>query len=347
MKKIPRSFKNKLIERRFLERKFHRSNRKRKNQRHVARSWVRKSNLAMPERIGLEPHTGRSETLSIIARIRSMSAGNKGTLCLDFSATTYPDSVGMILLLATVDFVHRHTGRRCVKAINVRSNRVRQVLQQIGLAEKLGMRHPVDITRSDVRLWRYVSESCVDAQKIGEHFEMLCKEFNIAEERRQSLYNAFTEAIDNAHGHAYDEVMMKEMSARIFPSDKRWWMFFGVIDSKLTIVTCDLGLGIPATVKRQGHWEKVCQFLADPVGRSDDGNIIKATIAQARSRTEDPHRGKGMARLKKAIEDNGQGGLIVCSNRGWYAFKEFEYTKSYKDQVEGTIIGWSIPISAG
>lgn len=301
--------------------------------------------LTMPRVIGIDNlNQCRNQTLNVIHEIRVLLRNKRRTLVLDFTKTESPDAMGMILLLATVDYVLKETGRPCVRAKNIKSDRVKQVLKQIGLAEKLGINHHVDVNRSDVSIWKYVSGSEVDMTTAGEHFEQLCIDHGVPEKHIAALFNAFSEAVDNAHGHAYDQNIISKVHDQEFPKDKRWWMFFGIIDAQIIVVVCDLGLGIPRTVLRDGFVEEIRGFVGKITGSSrDDGKLIKATIDRSRSRTGEDFRGKGMFRLKRAILDEHGGMLQIHSNAGYYRFKGSEIVRNFKVPVLGTVIGWSIP----
>jgi anti-anti-sigma regulatory factor len=339
MNRSPKRYKSRRIERKIITKRHMRSIRFRRKKALRKTHSIHPSRIIMPEKIGLEEGKGRTETLNAVEQIIAQTVLQRTKIVLDFSKTTYPDSMGMIYLLALADLIRAKAPSISIKAVNVRSDRVRQVLQQIGLAEKLGFHHTIPITRDDVRLWRCISGASVDASDVGADFESLCNETQMSEESRNVLFNAMTEAIDNAYSHAYDQDIMRGHNA-IFPDDRRWWMFFGVVDQRMVIVICDLGLGIPSTVQRKGWWENVRQSISN-----DDGSIIQATIEHARSRTHERHRGKGMAKLRQAAEENG-GGLMVCSDRGRYVFKsgQQDYHKSHRDAIQGTVIGWMIPL---
>lgn len=337
MNRWPKRYKSLQIEKNINARRHQRALRARPKSTGKKSSASNTLRITMPERIGLEEGKGRAETLRAVHKI--LEPTHRSGCVLDFSKTIYPESLGMIYLLAVIDLIQSIRPNLNIRAIEVRSERVLQVLQQIGLAEKLGLQRKIPITRDDVRFWRYVTGASVDASLVGDAFEDLCAATQISDSSRNALYNAMTEAIDNAYSHAYAENLTHH-SPRIFPPDKRWWMFFGVIEQRVVIVACDLGLGIPATIQRKGWLEAIRANI-----QNDDGSLIHAAIEHARSRTLEAHRGKGMAKLRQAAEESG-GSLIVCSSRGWYAFgsDKPDYHRSYRDTVHGTIIGWMIPI---
>jgi len=268
-------------------------------------------------------------------------------------------------MLASIDFAIEQTGRSCIRAKNVKFGVVRQVIKQIGLDERLGFREKITVNRSDVNYWHHVSGSKVDAESASEHFERICSDAKISEEDRSELYNAFSEAIDNAHSHAYDEDLMAS-SNRTFPNDKRWWMFSGVDKGHLVILVCDLGLGIPVTVRRKSretlrlagvNTMDSIRTVLESMGISidiseitDEGKLIEATIHAARSRTGLTYRGKGMYRLKHAIEKLGHGHLIIYSNMGAYHYMHEdgdaprETVMDHGQSINGTIILWKVPV---
>ncbi len=354
MKKSNNLFKNKSIEKKVRSKRFWRTKRKPRPPHVKERLGREKNTLFMPESIGL--HQSRDETLRIVSRIRGMADTEAGTLVLDFTRTTRVIADGMILVLAAIDMVVNKTKRTCVRIKNVRSDKVAQVIKQIGLSEKLGVLKDVTVNRNDVNFWHHVSRSEVDAESAADHFDRLCRETPMSEDDRWFLFNAFSEAIDNAHSHAYDSRMISEIGAEgSFPDDKRWWMFSGVDAGYLIVLVCDLGLGIPTTVTRKGWWEPVREKILARFGAEDEGKIVAATIEHARSRTGESYRGKGMSRLKMAIEQMGRGRLLIYSNKGCYSFgpegektgvPSVETTKDYSASINGTVVFWQVPIQS-
>jgi len=366
MRKTRNGFKSKKIEQKISLKRFLRKRRKLRKRRLRYRRQHEKNTIFMPKLINLENKSVREETLQAVERIRSMASTTSGTLVLDFTQTTRCYASGMILLLASIDFALDQTGRPCIRARNVKADLVRQVIKQIGLAEKLGLNQSIVINRQNVNYWRHVRGSNVDTERASDHFDHFCSDAEISEEDRSALYNAFSEAVDNAHSHAYDDALTGA-STRVFPRDKRWWMFSGVDKDHLVILVCDLGLGIPVTVQRKGIQEAVSHAGANAMDSirvaletmgvnlnvaevADEGRLIKATIHAARSRTGQGHRGKGMYRLKRAIEKLGHGDLIIYSNKGAYHYRHKdgnepkEMVMDHRSSINGTVVLWKVPV---
>ena len=155
-----------------------------------------------------------------------------------------------------------------------------------------------------------------------------------------ALYKSLTEAMTNVNHHAYEKNQSIE---------KRWWCFSQLKDKMLTIIFCDLGLGIPFTVKdTHKEWYK---NWSEKVIIKKDGKLLKSLIEKPRSSTGKEHRGKGIKEIMEITEFE-KGKISIFSNKG-AIFADYNKDKSkakmelqhkdYKKSINGTMILISIP----
>jgi hypothetical protein len=120
------------------------------------------------------------------------------------------------------------------------------------------------------------------------------------------------------------------------------------IDAQLTIMFCDLGVGIPVTLPKRYPMEIILNYLSILPGiRPNDGQMIRAGMEIGRSQTLKINRGKGLNDLRRIIDDAGEGELHIFSGRGCYRYSpgKVDEVENLKRTVGGTLIKWTIPLS--
>jgi hypothetical protein len=127
---------------------------------------------------------------------------------------------------------------------------------------------------------------------------------------------------------------------------KNWWMFSQERDGYLTVVFCDLGVGIPTTlpVKKPKWWQKIVSL-----GKADsDAEIIRGAVDMSLSRTGKHYRGKGLRQLLEVVQGHPDGAIRIFSNRGCYTFNHGRASvRDYGDSIMGTLIQWKLPVTQG
>lgn len=146
------------------------------------------------------------------------------------------------------------------------------------------------------------------------------------------LFEAFTEAADNALEHAYDDTMA---DGTFIPGG--WWTS-GAYDTRkkrLFLSVYDQGVGIPNTIIR-----KLQKFLP----KSDSHSILTA-VEYGKTRTKKKGRGKGFKNMQNLIDVFGNGELRVYSGRGIAIYKDKVWTgKDFHRSLEGTLISWQVDL---
>jgi hypothetical protein len=141
----------------------------------------------------------------------------------------------------------------------------------------------------------------------------------------------------NAHQHAYIDQRGDGITT---PSTYRpWWMFSQEKDGKLSVVFCDLGIGIPSSLPRTRPrlWHLMRNMT--------QGRQIEGAVRESQTRTKKQHRGKGLRQIIQTISSSEGGKAIILSNKGWYSMKAGKRASGdFSDSIMGTVIYWRMPL---
>ena len=137
-------------------------------------------------------------------------------------------------------------------------------------------------------------------------------------------------------------------------------MFTGVLDNKLIFVIADKGHGIPKTLPFTQSLDVINAIKAKVRNTyaklnssvlSGDAEAIHIATLVKETRTALGHRGKGGPDLRKFVESHPDAKLQIYSNYGSYSFQLTKHSKkdypsgyNNKGSIEGTIIGWEVPL---
>lgn len=295
--------------------------------------------LKAPDIFSIGLKDNRHKLLRFLARLRNTVGLNKVSVCIDFSATQKMIADGTLLFFAELCRLRRLTGGSArIKCIPPRNTKVAQVLKQVGIFDLLGFRRKIEPTFTDVIHWRSASGREVN----GEKYESVLSNYEgrIADVLGQKFFRGLTEAMTNCHHHAYIDVRPDGLNAKNEP--REWWMFSQEKDGCLTVVFCDLGIGIPGSlpIKKPTLWQRILTF-----GSNLDAHAIQEAIADSRTRTGKHHRGKGLKQLIDVVSSVSGGRVNIFSNRGCFTLKSAnENIYQFKDSILGTLIHWSVPI---
>lgn len=213
---------------------------------------------------------------------------------------------------------------------------VEQLFQHIGLLGLLGNSSRQSITDDSVRYWHFLSGTTADA----EIFKDLFREYKqkLKEDVTSGLYEGMSEAITNSIQHAYSNANEHERLHKT-----KWWMFSQEKDGKLSVVICDLGIGIPKSLKM-----KLSENILYLTRRNVDSKLIADAVKSNRTSTNLGYRGKGLPDMLDFVKNFKVGGFSIYSLHGSYIYNaetEKESTEYYKIQVPGTLIQWQIPLA--
>ena len=208
---------------------------------------------------------------------------------------------------------------------------------------------------ANVTCWGAVSGETADLSKSGQLIERIPTE-TINNPELRNLVRGVGEAISNAVDHAYPDTEV---------NGDRWWMFTATNDTHLTVIVCDLGVGIPCTLpftQEPSVLNSIKVFLGLGESPMKDGNLIQISTYIKQSRTKASHRGKGGQDMRTIIErlaedEKGMAsGLNIFSNCGRLRItkskkadaaagkKTMDITSDHKTSILGTIVEWNIRI---
>ena len=281
----------------------------------------------------------RGKLIRKLRSLRNLIATARGPVRLDFSKTLRLSSAGTLLFAAELrrmfkHFPHIRSSVRCTLGVN---NKVTQVLKQIGILDLLGRKSRVIPCDDDVVSWHFTHGNKVDGVKFEEGLGNLSSmiEGNVQTE----LYEGFIEAMNNAIHHAYIGTRDDGLSLN---DNNDWWMFSQCREGQITVVFCDLGLGIPVTLpkKKPLLWERILLQ-----GHKLDADVIEYAVQDSVTRMPVSGRGYGLKQLIDVVTTTNTGSVAILSNRGRYFIDGKKTIKKnhYDDSICGTLIHWTIP----
>ncbi|MCP4501668.1 MAG: hypothetical protein GY822_17045 [Deltaproteobacteria bacterium] len=279
----------------------------------------------------------RSMLIQMIEKIKVELLIKRRSVVLDFTSTSKIHVDGMILLFSEVSRLKKFADSPVKIGIKMpKRGKTNQVLRQIGMYQLLGIaggRMPRD---KDVVSWNATSDSTA----VGEKFETILQGVKTENEATDGLYISTTESMTNAMNHAY-------ISPRITSDNHghlhRWWMFSQVRNGELTVVFCDLGIGIPASLreKRPTFIKKLVATAMNEV----ESCIIESATKPSATRTRLEHRGKGLPEMIKHLDRHKKASLRILSNMGSF-YRSAGQTKKrdYNESIGGTLLIWTIQL---
>lgn len=277
----------------------------------------------------------RKQTVLFIERIRRMVSEGCRKVWIDFSDTRKFGSGGTILFFAELSRLIENTESLMIRGSLPKNNKAAQVLQQIGLSRLLKTKNKTECLDGDVVNWR----SARGQGAIGEKYDEIMGYYDgrITESLQSELYTGITEAMTNAHQHAYIDQRGDGITT---PASYRpWWMFSQEKDGKLSVVFCDLGIGIPSSLPRTRP------RLFHLMRNMSQGRQIEGAVRNSQTRTKKQHRGKGLRQIIQTISTCKGGKAIILSNKGWYSMKAGKRDSGdFADSIMGTVIYWQMPL---
>jgi hypothetical protein len=299
--------------------------------------------LATPATISLNNPVARAELLRFLAKLKRVMLNGDGGALVDFRLTQTLHPSGTMLLFAEIDRINRLVANiremRCRPAEN---KIVDQVLEQTGVYKRFNHSTAAAATHETVIHWRQATGVKVDGQDAG---YMLDKcEGRLAEPLKQGLFRGVTEAMTNSVHHAY---VGEREDGTAKGGEKRWWLFSEERDGFLSLVICDLGIGIPKSLPKQHT--AVRAILNTFASDRADVEAIKLASELGKTSTSLGNRGKGLPEILDAARQSDEGSCIIFSNRGQFGFAAGKRAveNQFTGSIYGTLIVWRVPITEG
>ena len=238
-----------------------------------------------------------------------------------------------------------------VEAIAPVRERIKQVLKQTGISSLLNLNIECEPNREDVVHWKIAegAASMVDQIRLEAIMEDIERVTGMA---AHPVYQGIIESMSNCVEHAYKphpEMKMK------MPENPGWWVFQQVKNDVLSVVVCDLGIGVrrslPLTLAgEQGLYKKLMHICRKAKGI--DNRALLAAMEYGRTSTREVQRGKGMRNAHRVVDELGVGNFVAMSNAGAYMYSRkpsysvgASKTVRLRHSIQGTILGWELPLA--
>lgn len=236
-----------------------------------------------------------------------------------------------------------------VRNHNQWDKRVRGLMSSLGVFELLQIREvPSHLDPlKQVILLQLQSGVQRDGEAVAK-LQRWMKSMELGFSEKKYVFGALDEAIINGFEHAYIDTGSEPR----FPyAGHRWWATscFDPVSSSLRFFVYDQGRGIPETLPRQtDFWSEIRKFLGDLPGGTGDADLIEKAFEVGKTRTHLDERGKGLSKMREAIELAGDGYLRVMSGKGDVTLGPEKTLKKvdHSTHIGGTLVEWSIPIAA-
>jgi hypothetical protein len=334
---------------RIARKRARRRNRKAAKRKAQVRAVSYEKNLfTVPWRFDIGGPTGRQVHAFLNAVCESVAAGNPAQL--DFRNTKIMYPVATILLYAEMDrLVSTSALPKPITIISPKSQRVREVLKQIGFYDLTGDKSTTVPSRQDVVYWQMAKgkdQSGPNLRLIEVVAERVKAEYG-SNLILESLWRGVSEAVANSVEHAYKHPRRDGFQGL---AETKWWVFTQVKDGVFFVCVCDLGCGYLATIG-----ETISEILRAEIasrfrGKNRDAIAIETAMAFGRSGTGEGHRGLGSRDAISVLERHQDGDLVVISNTGTVHYKSVGGVLTNRSQtglgfsVNGTILWWRLPL---
>jgi hypothetical protein len=222
---------------------------------------------------------------------------------------------------------------------------VESVLIQIGTFKLLNQsERKIRPLPANVDCWNVECGTAAEGSIAGTMLKAISA--RIPNKTRGSLYRGAIEALSNCVEHAYRETREDGLNIE----DKRWWMFTSIQNNRLIVLVCDLGVGIPNTI-RDTQEAGLIQLIFEKFGfkANSDASWIKTATLVKETRTKETNRGKGGGDLRNLVSIDKSAVLSIFSNKGQYRCSTVRNTRAeteilleHKHSIFGTIVEWSV-----
>lgn len=300
--------------------------------------------ITAPKIFDIQDKRIRTSVTQFISVVReSISNSSIKKVILDF---TYTEKfLADATLLFYSEALYLKEMRNCHIDINYRppiDDKASRVLHQIGFHELCGGKPYVQDNKDyeDVVHWRFAQGYNVDNSLCAPAIERY--EGQLATPLLEGLFRGLGEAMTNTSHHAYLDCRDDNLNYK--PPAKNWWMFSQARDKYLSVVFCDLGIGIPKTLPlTTPDILKRLLMLKKPI---KDSVCIKKAVQHGLSRTNQPERGKGLGDIVEVVTKKKTGSILIYSNKGiYYKDETQEVTRDLNDSILGTLICWRVPLT--
>ena len=316
--------------------------------------------IIAPQYIDIYDIKNANKFLKFLGDIRSAIGVRRQNILISFRDSKRITAAAGLLMLAEVDRLVKKYGASTINAtkpppvynqFHQESRTLEAALNQIGFYELLQQKENNIPKPDNVSCWSVARGTSTDSATAGHMIEKI--NASIPEKSTRALYRGAIEALANSVEHAYTGIRSDSLNIL----DKRWWLFVGVFEGTLAVLVCDLGVGIPNTIRKtqeKSFLEKI--FTRFKFSASNDADWIKAATLVKETRTADSYRGKGGDDLRAIVRSDKKAALSIYSNQGVYRLRNSTAKKgvqapaerlyNQKRSILGTIVEWSVGLES-
>jgi len=291
------------------------------------------------------------ESVNFFSQIRKISSDKFALFSINFKTLKNISPAAALIFAAEMDRVRIIRGSRLkVVDFNKWDNHIKTLLGAMGMYDLLnliGITDPFSSTspapaQNGERFIKFQTGEKADGQNASQFKEAINNVIGKNIPNNKALQKSLTEAMTNVSNHAYPEEYLSQTTFK----QKRWWMSasFNNTTNKLTIIFYDQGVGIPTSITKTAS-----ESFKSLINLFSDGKKISALMKYGRSRTNEPHRGKGLHDIKNYIASSNIGNSYfkIYSERGLFVYSkqqecESENTYDKRSKLKGTLIEWQI-----
>lgn len=207
------------------------------------------------------------------------------------------------------------------------------LLQECGFFNYVHRNRNVTDLSHDSEVVTIVTGNIVDPLVAKRLCAFAIKKLDLHYLKTRKLYDMIIELMSNTKQHAYRKASREPMPD--------WYVFATLTRDKKAVqfIFLDTGDGIPSTIKRKG-WETVRDTFGTVFGSTSHAAYIKSALeGQFRTRTGEPHRGKGLPKLQSFSQEGYIQNLTVVSNHG---FVGGNLEKELQTGLTGTLFSWAL-----
>ena len=298
--------------------------------------------ITAPQIFNISKKKTRRKLLSFISDIGRHVVTLKRDIYINLEDVEKLTPSATLLFISEVSrFIKLKDKKVKIRCLFPKNRKVKQVFKKLGLFRLLGKKCGVaNSLATNIRHWQFATGSEAE----GEKTEAILGSYDgkITTALNSKLYVGITEAMLNAHQHAYMEPRKDQLDNTI--TVKNWWMLSQEKDGFLYVAFCDLGVGIPETfpTKHPILWKELLNRLSP-----DDSIVIKEATGPKETSTKQQGRGHGLNQMVNSITNEHSGVIKIYSNKGMYK-AEFNGKNSmgnFDKSINGTLIEWTIPIT--
>ena len=293
---------------------------------------------------------GGGEVVAFLAKISMRVLNERQPVRLDFRATERFMVPGALILYAELSrIIASSLLEDSIKIIPPNSNRVKQVMKQVGLFELTRSNVQVATNRADVIYWQLAKGATQSGDELS-IVDAVAHEVNqrdLTKVEASGLWRGISEAVNNAHEHGYKFPRHDGFNGI---SDTKWWLLTQIRNERFTAAVCDIGCGYARTLN-----PKIMEWFSGLFPRilglqNADTLAIQAAMEYGRSSTRQNERGRGSRDALALLEKHGAGELYVLSNRGYVQYGcrdgkvDLKRAVPLDFDIQGTIIWWNLDL---